>query len=409
MTVSLGIDFGTSGARLVAIDTDRNVLWRGSVAVSPENWRETLFNLIQAVPISVKARVNRIAIDGTSSTVLICDADGRPIYPPIWYNDRRGEVALVQLKSIAPAGHAVISATSSLAKLYWFGSQPDFPRAKYFLHQADWLAFHLHGKLGVSDYHNALKLGYDVESCRYPDWLEQHAYRPLLPQILTPGEPIGSILPQVASELGLAETCVVCAGTTDSIAAFMASEVQTPGQAVTSLGSTLVVKLLSRTRVDDVQSGIYSHRYGDLWLVGGASNTGGAVLRKFFTDRELAELSKQIDPYIPSDLDYYPLLTPGERFPINDPNLSPRLLPRSDRAVDFLAGLLEGIARIEAQGYQKLAQLGATPLTAVYTAGGGSQNQVWAKIRQRCLQVPVRVSPQQEAAYGAALLAQTGS
>jgi D-ribulokinase len=409
MTVSLGIDFGTSGARLVAIDTDRNVLWRGSRAISPKNWRETLFGLIQAVPNPVKTRVNRIAIDGTSSTVLLCDAAGQLVCAPIWYHDRRGEVALAELRSIAPPGHAVISATSSLAKLAWFARQPDFPRGRYFVHQADWLAFHLHGKLGVSDYHNALKLGYDVELLRYPDWLEAHAYRPLLPQILVPGEAVGTILPQVATELGLAATCIVCAGTTDSIAAFIASEVQTPGLAVTSLGSTLVVKLLSHTRVEDLNAGVYSHRYGDLWLVGGASNTGGAVLRKFFSDRELAELSDQIDPQIPSDLDYYPLLTPGERFPINDPHLSPRLSPRPDRAVDFLDGLLEGIARIEAQGYQRLAQLGATPLVAVYTTGGGAQNQVWRQIRQRCLQVPVLVSPQQDAAYGAALLAQMGS
>jgi D-ribulokinase len=408
MKVSLGIDFGTSGARLVVIDTDRNVLWRGSLAVRGEKWRETLFALIQAVPVSVKARVNRIAIDGTSSTVILCDADGQPIFAPIWYHDQRGEIVLEELHLLAPPGHSVISATSSLAKLLWFARQPDFARGRYFLHQADWLAAQLHGKLGVSDYHNALKLGYDVESFRYPDWLETHPYRPLLPQILPPGAPVGAVLPQVALELELPTDCVVCAGTTDSNAAFMASGVNTPGLAVTSLGSTLVIKLLSQMRVEDVSAGIYSHRFGDLWLVGGASNTGGAVLREFFTDRELAELSQSIDPNLPSDLDYYPLLSPGERFPINDPNLAPRLSPRPDRSVDFLHGLLEGIARIEAQGYQRLDLLGATPLAAVYTAGGGAKNQVWSQIRQQCLQVPVLVSPQQEAAYGAALLAQTG-
>jgi D-ribulokinase len=409
MTVSLGIDFGTSGARLVAIDTDRNVLWWGSVAVSPHEWREHLFALIQAVPELIKARVRRLAIDGTSSTVLLCDAAGQPIFAPIWYNDKRGEVVLAELESIAPPGHTVISATSGLAKLLWFARQPDFDRGRYFLHQADWLAAQLHGKLGVSDYHNALKLGYDVESLQYPDWLERHAYRPLLPQVLAPGTPIDTVLPQVARELGLSAECVVCAGTTDSNAAFMASGADTPGLAVTSLGSTLVIKLLSHTRVEDLNAGIYSHRFGDLWLVGGASNTGGAVLRRFFTDRELAELSKSIDPNVPSNLDYYPLLTPGERFPINDPNLAPRLSPRPDRSVDFLYGLLEGIAQIETRGYRRLTGLGATPLTTVFTAGGGAKNQVWLQIRQRCLQVTVLISPQQEAAYGTAMLAQSGN
>ncbi|WP_309741324.1 FGGY-family carbohydrate kinase [Chamaesiphon sp. OTE_20_metabat_361] len=411
MTVSLGIDFGTSGARLVAIDTDRNVLWWGTRELSDELWRETLFNLIQAVPATIKSRVMRIAIDGTSSTVLLCDDRGQLIGTPILYHDDRARAVLSQLRSIVPSGHLALSATSSLSKLYWMASQANFPdlnsrQAHYFLHQADWLAAQLHGKLGISDYHNALKLGYDVESLSYPDWLETHPYRPLLPQVLAPGTPIGTVLPAVARELGLATECVVCAGTTDSIAAFIASGVTTPGVAVTSLGSTLVIKLLSHTRVDAPSYGIYSHRLGDLWLVGGASNTGGAVLRHFFSDTELASLSAEIDPDLPSQLDYYPLLTPGDRFPINDPNLVPRLTPQPDCPVEFLHGLLTGIAKIEARGYELLAELGATPLTAIYTAGGGAKNATWTKIRQRYLPVPIFGSQHQEAAYGAAVLTQ---
>jgi D-ribulokinase len=413
MTVSLGIDFGTSGARLVAIDTDRNVLWWGARNQAAGAWRETLFDLIQAIPGEIKSQVTRMAIDGTSSTVLLCNDRGQLVSEPILYSDARASTVLHELRSFVPVGHPVLSATSSLAKLYWLMSQADAPtpaasQGLHLLHQADWLAYHLHGKMGISDYHNALKLGYDLESLCYPDWLKGHPYSPLLPQVLKPGTPIGTILPQVALELGLAAECVVCAGTTDSIAAFMASEVTVPGVAVTSLGSTLVIKLLSYTRVDDVKYGIYSHRLGDLWLVGGASNSGGAVLQHFFSDPELASLSQQIDPTIPSNLDYYPLLTPGDRFPIDDPNLAPRLWPRPDRPVDFLHGILTGIAKIEARGYRLLSELGATPLTAVYTAGGGAKNPVWTKIRQQYLPVPILISQHQEAAYGTAILAQQG-
>lgn len=205
--------------------------------------------------------------------------------------------------------------------------------------------------------------------------------------------------------LNLADNCLVCTGTTDSIAAFLASGASNCGEAVTSLGSTLVLKLLSETKVENSQFGIYSHRLGDLWLTGGASNTGGAVLKHFFSDRELASLSQQIDPDRESPLDYYPLLTPGDRFPINDPNLLPKLEPRPDRPVEFLHGLLESLARIETLGYQKLQQLGASKLTQVYTAGGGAKNTTWQQIRQRHLQVPVVSSTHTEAAYGSALLA----
>lgn len=98
---------------------------------------------------------------------------------------------------------------------------------------------------------------------------------------------------------------------------------------VTSLGSTLAIKLLSNARVDDARFGVYSHRLDDMWLVGGASNTGGAVLRQLFTDDQLVALSHEIDPSVPSLLDYYPLPKRGERFPVSDPNMMPRYTSKS--------------------------------------------------------------------------------
>jgi sugar (pentulose or hexulose) kinase len=128
------------------------------------------------------------------------------------------------------------------------------------------------------------------------------------------------------------------------------------------------------------------------------------VLRHFFSDEELINLSGQIDSQQPSLLEYYPLLSQGDRFPINDPNLTPKLEPRPTNSVQFLHGLLESMARIEALGYQKLQQLGADKLIQVYTAGGGAKNLTWSKIRQRYLQVPVTSAINTEAAYGTALL-----
>jgi sugar (pentulose or hexulose) kinase len=180
------------------------------------------------------------------------------------------------------------------------------------------------------------------------------------------------------------------------------------GEAVTSLGSTLVLKLLSDTRVESSEHGVYSHWFGSRWLAGGASNAGCAVLRQFFDDRTLAALSAKIDPTVASPLDYVPLPRAGERFPVNDPALAPRLTPRPQDDAEFLHGLLESLARIEARGYALLAELGASPLRRVETAGGGAKNQVWATIRQRLLGVPVARAAHTEAAYGSALLARDG-
>jgi hypothetical protein len=47
----------------------------------------------------------------------------------------------------------------------------------------------------------------------------------------------------------------------------------------------------------------------------------------------------------------------------------------------------QGIARVEAEGYGVLRELGATPLREVLTAGGGAVNPTWTRMRERMLQV----------------------
>lgn len=420
MNFYAGIDFGTSGARIAVVDARAALCYQSSRAFGTVSeseladcWRETLFSLLAAIDRPLRQGLSAIAVNGTSATVLLCDPIGNPVLPPLLYNDARGASAVETLRQLfaqerylnAPGQQTVLSATSSLVKLLWWSEQPAFAQARYLMHQADWLGFLLHGQPGISDYHNSLKLGYDVVQLRYPHWLADLAIAPLLPQVTVPGTPIGSVRPEVAAHLNISPECQVCAGTTDSIAAFLASGAIVPGDAVTSLGSTLVLKLLSQTRVEHNAYGIYSHRLGERWLVGGASNTGGAVLQQFFSSTELVALSDRIPTEKTSALDYYPLIHPGERFPTNDPQLEPRLEPRPADPVAFLHGLLESMSRIEAEGYRLLQTLGATPLTRVFTAGGGAQNAAWTALRSRHLGVPVERSQQPEAAYGTALLA----
>lgn len=428
--VFLGLDFGTSGARACAIAGNGEIedfarLDFGHLApheLAPA-WRTALSDLLAGLPAGLRRRLAAIAVDATSATVLACDAAMQPAHPPLPYDDGRARAEAEEIGQAAGAGHPAASATSGLAKILWL--QPRLPagRDRLFLNQADWLAALLTGRTGVSDYHNALKMGFEPGAREWPGWLVGLLRAPLdrrasadvtttagrLPGVVAPGNVIGTLERGRAAALNVPADCLVRAGTTDSIAAFLATGAHRPGEAVTSLGSTLVLKLVSRRRVDDARLGVYSHWYGDLWLAGGASNAGGAVLRQFFADRELAELSARIDPNAPSGLDYYPLPRAGERFPINDPDLPPRLAPRPAEPARFLHGILEGLAAIEARGYAALADLGADPPTRVLSAGGGAGNTVYGAIRQRRLGVPVAPAERQEAAYGSALLACHGS
>lgn len=407
----LGIDFGTSGARACVIDDagtiqhEQRLPFHADHAQTADEWKQALHQLLRGLPDTIRLQVHRIAIDATSATVLLCNASLLPVSPVLLYNDTRASAEAAQLNQLAPPAHAACNASSGLAKFTWLVSHCNPDEAAYFMHQADWLAALLTGSGGFADYHNALKTGFDVELMTWPEWIRQLPHARLLPQVVAPGHLIAKISPDTARHFRLDPDCTIHAGTTDSIAAFIAAQVYEPGDAVTSLGTTLVLKLLSRVRVEAAQYGVYSHRFGELWLAGGASNAGAGVLRQFFSAAQLVALSKQIDASSDSPLDYYPLPCPGERFPVNDPGLKPRLAPRPGEDTAFLHGMLQGLARIEAEGYEKLAELGASPLKRIITAGGGANNPAWLQMRKRILKVPINVATHTEAAYGAALLA----
>lgn len=410
MSHSLGIDVGTSGVRAVVLDAEGQpcaVAAQPLVEQSPASW----WSKIEQVLDTLRARapfdkVGALAIDATSSTLLSCDSQGHPHGPVLMYSDCRASDQARHISGIAPAESGAHGASSSLAKLLWLRDHGYLAARDRVVHQADWLAGRFLGCYAHSDENNALKLGYDPVARCWPDWLAKLGIEESrLPRVVPAGTCLGPVSTEMRERFKLPRGCQVAAGTTDSTAACLAAGIQAPGDAVTVLGSTLVVKILAEAPVFAPEFGVYSHRINDRWLVGGASNTGGAVLRQFFTDSELARLSRCIDPDTDSGLDYYPLTAPGERFPLNDPALAPRLAPRPENDAEFLKGLLEGIARIEATAYARLEELGAPAVQRIYTLGGGAHNPAWTRMRTRLLGVPILEARHEQAAVGSALLA----
>jgi len=322
------------------------------------------------------------------------------------YDDYRATDQAAAIAVHAPGHSAARGPASALAKLLWLRDQ-GLPADRRVLSPADWLAGQLHGRFDSSDWNNALKFGFDPQVPGWPRWLDGLAIPSawLPARVLAPGAPAGVITKAAAAATGLPAGTRIVAGTTDGVAGFLAAGPLEPGEGVTSLGSTLVLKIRSPAPVFDAARGVYSHRLAGDWVAGGASNSGGAALARFFDAAQIQQLSREIDPDRPSGCDFYPLPRPGERFPDCDPAREPVVGPRPDDDLQFLHGLLEGVARIEAAGYAALANLGAPRLTAVRTVGGGAANETWRRIREHTLGVPVRAAPHDEPAYGAALLA----
>ncbi|MFK8079907.1 MAG: FGGY-family carbohydrate kinase [Granulosicoccus sp.] len=412
----VGVDLGTSGVRGVCVDGLLQPV--ASTAVSfdlekdnrrdPHSWWQAVRTVLRGLVKQVDARqIVSIAVDGTSGTMLAVNDDGEPLGEALLYNDACTDQSILdRISGHAPKSAAVHGATSGLARAITLTEKH---AGSSIMHEADWIASRLTGMPGISDENNALKTGYDPIAREWPEWIEATGLpRSRLPGVLPAGQLIAPVHANAAADMGLDTGTLIITGTTDGCASFLATGAANSGEGVTVLGSTLTIKLLSASPVCAPEYGIYSHRIGDTWLAGGASNTGGNVLAKFFTPQSIEQLSQKIDLSVPSTLDYYPLSRPGERFPINDGQLEPRLLPRADNDTLFLYGILEGIAGIEQLAYQRLQELGAPSLTSVRTVGGGALNNPWTKIRQRRLGVTFMQSYSDQAAIGSARLARDG-
>ena len=418
----LGIDIGTSGVRACAIDEHARIRCVASAMLPPPRvngdaidqqldlwWQASLVAIRRLGERVDLGGIERVVVDGTSGTLILIDAAGRPCTRGLMYNDARATKEAARMAAIAPAECGAHSASSALAKLLHLLGRGEVGAARHAVAQADWIAGRLAERHGVSDENNALKLGYDPVARAWPAWLDRLGVpRDLLPEVMVPGTPFADVGPSVARMLGLSPRARIAAGTTDGVAAFIATRADTPGDAVTSLGTTLVVKLLATQPIFAPHQGVYSHRLGDRWLVGGASNSGGAALSMHFTAAEMERLTPQLRPAQPTGLDFYPLPKAGERFPIADPTLAARITPRPAEDHRFFQGLLEGIASVEALAYRSLALLGAPALRRVISIGRGARNDAWTEIRRRVLGVDVTVAEQTEASYGAALLALQG-
>ena len=401
--LALGIDLGTSGVRVAVIDAAGELLHTQNCTynkglVHPGDWISSLTTLIPGIPRDLRQGIKAIAVDGTSGTLLACDQEGVPLGEALAYNQSCTE-QVAHLATLASDGGPAASPSGSLARalrlIERYGSRV------LLRHQADWVNGWLLQNWSWGEEGNNLRLGWDLQEERWPERFKHCTWVKALPQIKGSGSSLGAIAPAIAKTLGLASSVMVVAGTTDSNAAVLAAN---PGanDGVTVLGTTLVLKRFTDFALRG--PGITSHRVAGRWLCGGASNTGGGVLLQEFPGIDLKELSRQINPEQSSGLHYRPLPGVGERFPIDDPHLQPVLTPRPVSDALHLHALLEGMARIEAEGWKRLTALGAKPPQRIITLGGGARNPQWRRLRERALGCRV-VSSQAPPAAGVARLA----
>ncbi len=433
--IFIGLDVGTSGARAVACGADGTIIAgakrdlqgtdivpdsRGRFEQPPESWRKAAIECLSGVGGELDAKgiardsLSAISVTSTSGTLVAVGRCGAAVGPAIMYNDLRasaesGVCNEAGAELVGKLGYSFNPSFTLPKLLHALRVQTDiYGGAAWFGSPADYLNTVLCGTRTPTDQTNALKLGYDLIENRWPDFIinELGIARDLLPDVTTPGTLIGMLCSEIAELTGLPRGTPIAAGMTDGCASQVAAGALAPGQWSSTIGTTLVIKGVTREILLDPQGAIYCHRHPmSYWLPGGASNVGADCVTKRFGGEDLERLGREALAASPSALTIYPLERKGERYPFRRDDAEGFVIGEARSRGELFAGYLEGVAHVERLAYERLMELGAEVGGEILVSGGGTNSDAWLQIRADVLNKALLKPAAAFAAMGAAALA----
>ena len=423
--VWVGLDLGTQSVRALAVTADGTVTGTGSRPLrgrrdgprheqDPDDWWRAVAGACREALCDVDpAAVRGVAVDATSGTVLLVDRDGTPLTPGLMYDDTRAAAEVDRVNEAGATvwrelGYQRMQPAWALPKLLWLLREHPAQAGTRLAHQSDVVTSRLVGAPVATDLSNALKTGAHLIHETWPADVFDALGVPaeILPPLVRPGTQIGVVGAAAAEETGLHAGTPVVAGATDGCAAQLGAGVLRPGSWNSVLGTTLVLKGVSRELVRDPSGAVYSHKAPDGgWLPGGASSTGAGAISRDFPGADLDDLNRRAAEHEPSGALAYPLVSTGERFPFVAPQAQGFVLGTPADDGDRFAGVLQGVAFVERLCFDHLDLLGAPLDGDLVLTGGATRSTYWNQLRADVLGRPVTLPITAEPALGMAVLA----
>ncbi|MFB6817706.1 FGGY-family carbohydrate kinase [Streptomyces sp. NPDC056347] len=412
----MGIDLGTQSVRAVVAGDRGEILGSGAAPLTgsregvrheqrpPDWWTALCAATRQALRDAPAPRA--LAVCATSGTVLLADRAGNPLTPGVMYDD--GRAVAEASRAGAPPSWALPRAMRLLRE-YGAGAADGAVRIT---HQADYVLTRLAGRPLPTDSSHALKTGYDLAREEWPRrrFAELGLPDAPFPDVVRPGTRIGEVGRAAAEETGIPAGTVLVAGMTDGCAAQLASGSLTVGSWNSVLGTTLVLKGVTSSPVEDPAGVVYSHRAPDgSWLPGGASGVGGGALAAAFPGVDPARMDEAARACEPARVVAYPLVATGERFPFVAPGATGFLLGEPASDAEHWAALLTGVGLVERLCLDYLELLGAQVHDRLTFTGGAVRSGHWSRLRADILGRSVCIPRYSEPALGMAVLAAYGA
>ncbi len=438
-TLTLGIDFGTSAVKVVALSLDGTVAAHATAAYEtqkpsadraeqvPEDWWQALCQSTQRLmAILGDAPIAAAGLSGQLNGIVLVDADGSVLERSLIWLDQRatdeaGELERLHGRSLAVTASPV-SPIAVLPKLLWLKRhRPELMgRATHIFQVKDYIFWRLTGRRATDANEASATSLMGLAARRWGDDLIDLAgvTASQLSPIETSTRIAGSITPVAASQTGLPAGLGVAPGAGDTGALAVGCGAYAKGTAAVTLGTAGHVVAAVDNRPAGVARGLWRMAHvtpdRELWLglipAGGLSVAWLANVVEGFTGRKpgFDELERLVEKAPPgsSGAWFLPFLE-GAGTPWNDPSRSAVLggLNINHGAAHLVRAVYEGVAfniraaleSFEAEGIQ---------LDRIHLAEGGAQSAAWCQIIADALDREVHVVAERDtSAIGAAILA----
>ena len=410
----LAVDLGTTGCRSILFDKQLQPLGQaygeyplhlpreGWAEQDPQDWwhllKKTAREAAEKAGISLAA-VDSLAISSQGITVVPVDEGFAPLYPAMTWLDLRAADQAERIGRECPTLYEVTgkppTAPYTLPKLLWLReNEPEiWASARYFLMPMDYLQAKLTGKVATD---HSMACGTALYDLQKGTWSEQIARQfaiptAKLPPILPAGTALGTVLPEVAEELGLSPQCLVAVGGQDQkCAAFGAGLDETT--VTVSLGTAASITSLRSTPAP----GSCGYVLPQAWVWEGVLDTAGVCLR-WIRDLLFPEGYDALNREAEACLDTSKLVFLPE---LADGGGAFSGMTLGTRRGHMALAVMEGVAfRVQALLQDKRAG-------RLVLFGGGAKSSLWCRILADVTGLPVCVPTTAEAASaGAARLA----
>ncbi len=452
MSITLGIDIGTSGTKTLAIDERGTILASATAEYPcshprpgwseqhPDLWWDATVKTVQQVLGKVRAEdVAGIGLSGQMHGSVFLDAVGRVIRPALLWNDQRTVAECREIEDKAGGREALIRMVANPAltgftapKLLWMRNhEPDhWDRVRQVLLPKDYVRYRLTGTYAteVSDASGTLLL--DVANRRWSrDLLEKlQIDAELLPPCYESAEVSARVSELGSQATGLKAGTPVVGGGGDQPAGAVGNGIVRQGVVSATMGTSGVVfahaDQLGFDPLGRLQRGC--HAVPGAWHVMGVVLSAGGSFQWFRNELGKAEVAlakeRGDDPYYlltaeaalagpgAEGLFFLPYMT-GERTPHFDPDAKGGwigLTVRHGRA-HMIRSLLEGATFAMRDSLELIREMGVT-IEQVRVSGGGARNPLWRQIQADIYGCDVHTLNSTEGpAFGVALLAQVGT